>query len=57
MDELIPDIIGGTLIHRILIRRQVPTKTELARIIDGFIMPAISLRQIDPALVATNRAQ
>ena len=44
VDDLVPDILAGALIHRILIRREVPTKADLARMVDGFILPAISVR-------------
>jgi AcrR family transcriptional regulator len=42
IDDVVPDMMAGALIHRILIRREHPTHEELARMLDGFIMPAIS---------------
>ena len=44
IQDFLPDMIAGVLIHRVLIRRQKPTKRELAEMLDGFIMPAIGPR-------------
>jgi AcrR family transcriptional regulator len=42
VDDFVPDAIAGALIHRVLIRRRRPSRAEVAQILDGFIMPAIS---------------
>jgi hypothetical protein len=44
VDDYVPDLMAGALIHRILIRRQQPTRTDLEHMLDTFIMPAISPR-------------
>jgi AcrR family transcriptional regulator len=41
LDDVVPEMIGGLFIHRILLLRQRPSRPELERILDGFIMPAI----------------
>ncbi|HEU5271189.1 MAG TPA: TetR/AcrR family transcriptional regulator [Jatrophihabitans sp.] len=41
MSGLLIDILAGALIHRYLVRRQLPVEAELAEFIDGFVMPAI----------------
>lgn len=44
VDDLVIDMIAGTMIHRVLIRQQRPTKADLERMLDRFIMPAIAPR-------------
>jgi AcrR family transcriptional regulator len=44
VDDFVPDMMAGALIHRVLIRRQQPSRHELERMLDGFIIPAISPR-------------
>ncbi|MGX7677412.1 TetR/AcrR family transcriptional regulator [Jatrophihabitans sp. DSM 45814] len=41
LDDFMPEMIAGMLIHRILLLRQRPTKAELERVLDAFVMPAI----------------
>jgi AcrR family transcriptional regulator len=40
-DEIVADMIAGTIIHQMLVRRIEPTIAELELMLDGFIMPAI----------------
>jgi AcrR family transcriptional regulator len=42
VDDVIVDMIAGTLIHRVLIRRQEATREDLEHLVDGFVIPAIS---------------
>jgi AcrR family transcriptional regulator len=42
INDVVPDMMAGALVHRILIRRQRPTSDDVAQMLDGFIMPAIS---------------
>jgi AcrR family transcriptional regulator len=44
VDDVVVDMIAGTLIHRVLIRRQEPTKADLEHLVDNFLIPAISPR-------------
>lgn len=44
VSDVIVDMIAGTLIHRVLIRRQEPTRAALEELVDTFVMPAISPR-------------
>ena len=41
---LVPEILAGTLVHRVVVRRQPISDAELVELIDGFVMPAISPR-------------
>lgn len=41
VDEVVADMIAGTLIHRVLIRRQRPTAAEIETMLDAFIIRAI----------------
>jgi hypothetical protein len=41
---LVPEMLAGTLIHRVVIRRRPMTDADLAQLVDGFLMPAISPR-------------
>ena len=41
---MVAEILAGTLIHRVIIRRQPIDDDELAALIDDFIMPAIAPR-------------
>ncbi len=41
---LVPEMLAGTLIHRLVIRRQSISDAELEELVDGFLMPAISPR-------------
>ncbi len=47
VSTLVPDILAGTLIHRLLVRRQPMDDAELEAFVDGFIMPAISAAEGD----------
>ncbi|UQX88757.1 TetR/AcrR family transcriptional regulator [Jatrophihabitans telluris] len=42
VDEVVAEMIAGTFIHRVLIRRKYPTRAEIDNMLDRFIMPAIS---------------
>lgn len=44
VDEMVVEMIAGGLIHRILLRRGAVSPSELERMLDGFVMPAISPR-------------
>ena len=44
VSEWVPEILAGTLIHRIVVRRQPMTEVDLCELIDSFVMPAISPR-------------
>lgn len=39
---LVPEMLAGTLIHRIVVRRQPISEAELVQLVDGLVMPAIS---------------
>jgi AcrR family transcriptional regulator len=39
-----PDVLAGTLIHRFLVRRQPVCDADLVAFVDGFVMPAVSVR-------------
>lgn len=41
VDEVVADMIAGTMIHRVLIRRQRPSRAEIESMLDNFIMRAI----------------
>lgn len=41
---LVPEMLAGTLIHRVVVRRRPISDAELVELIDGFVMPAISPR-------------
>lgn len=41
VSTLIADLLAGTLIHRLLVRRQPLTDADLADFVDRFVMPAI----------------
>jgi AcrR family transcriptional regulator len=41
---LVPEVLAGTLIHRVVLRRKPISDAELVELIDGFVMPAISPR-------------
>jgi hypothetical protein len=41
---LVPEVLAGTLIHRVVLRRRPISDAELVELIDGFVMPAISPR-------------
>lgn len=41
---LVPEMLAGTLIHRIVVRRQSISQAELVQFVDGLVMPAISPR-------------
>lgn len=42
VDDVVVELIAGALIHRILIRRRRPTRSDYEHILDSFVMPAIS---------------
>jgi AcrR family transcriptional regulator len=44
VDDLVVEMIAGGLIHRVLLRRARTAKADLERIVDSFLMPAISPR-------------
>jgi len=44
VDDFVPDMMAGALIHRVLIRRRKPSAAELEAMLDRFIMPAIQPR-------------
>lgn len=35
------DVLAGSIIHRYLVRRQPPVRSDLVNFIDGFVMPAL----------------
>lgn len=39
---LVPEMLAGTLIHRVVLRRRPISDAELVELVDGFVMPAIS---------------
>ncbi|HEV2886939.1 MAG TPA: TetR/AcrR family transcriptional regulator [Jatrophihabitans sp.] len=41
---LVPEILAGTLIHRVVLRRRSISDAELVQFVDGLLMPAISPR-------------
>jgi AcrR family transcriptional regulator len=41
---LVPEMLAGTLLHRIVIRRRSISQDELVELVDGVLMPAISPR-------------
>lgn len=41
---LVPEMLAGTLIHRVVVRRRPISDAELVELVDGFVMPAISPR-------------
>lgn len=41
---LVPEVLAGTLIHRVVLRRRPISDAELVELIDGFVIPAISPR-------------
>jgi len=41
---LVPEILAGTLIHRVVVRRRPISDAELVELVDGFVMPAIGPR-------------
>ncbi|HEX8092304.1 TetR/AcrR family transcriptional regulator [Jatrophihabitans sp.] len=41
---LVPEMLAGTLLHRIVIRRRPINEDELVELVDGLLMPAISPR-------------
>lgn len=41
---LLPEIVAGTLTHRIVMRRQLISDEDLVELLDRFVMPAISPR-------------
>jgi AcrR family transcriptional regulator len=41
---LVPEMLAGTLIHRVVVRRKPISDAELVELIDEFLMPAISPR-------------
>ena len=41
---LVPEMLAGTLIHRVVVRRRPISDAELVELVDEFLMPAISLR-------------
>lgn len=44
VSALLPEILAGTLIHRVVVRRRPISDAELVELVDGFVMPAISPR-------------
>ena len=44
VSALVPEILAGTLIHRVVVRRRPISDAELVELVDGFVMPAISPR-------------
>jgi AcrR family transcriptional regulator len=40
----LPEMLAGTLIHRVVVRRRPISDAELVELVDGFVMPAISPR-------------
>lgn len=44
VSALVPEILAGTLIHRVVVRRKPIGDAELVELVDGFVMPAISPR-------------
>lgn len=44
VSALLPEILAGTLIHRVVLRRQPISEAELVELVDEFVMPAISPR-------------
>jgi AcrR family transcriptional regulator len=41
---LVPEMLAGTLLHRLVVRRQPISDAELVQLVDGLVMPAISPR-------------
>ena len=41
---LVPEMLAGTLLHRIVVRRRPITEDELVELVDGVLMPALSPR-------------
>ncbi|HEX8767235.1 MAG TPA: TetR/AcrR family transcriptional regulator [Jatrophihabitans sp.] len=41
---LVPEMLAGTLIHRVVLRRRPISDAELVELVDEFVMPAISPR-------------
>ncbi|HST47738.1 TetR/AcrR family transcriptional regulator [Jatrophihabitans sp.] len=41
---LVPEMLAGTLIHRVVVRRRPISDAELVELVDEFVMPAISPR-------------
>ncbi len=41
---LVPEMLAGTLIHRVVVRRRAISDAELVELVDEFVMPAISPR-------------
>lgn len=56
IDEVVVEMIAGAMIHRILIRRQNPTKRDFEQMLDVFIMPAIQPGAAENAAVADKPA-
>jgi AcrR family transcriptional regulator len=44
MLALVPEMLTGTLLHRIVVRRRSISQDELTQLVDGVLMPAISPR-------------
>jgi AcrR family transcriptional regulator len=41
--ELVPDVLAGTLIYRLLVRRQPVVDADLVDFVDGVVMPAVGV--------------
>lgn len=41
---LVAEVLTGTLLHRLMVRREAMTKAQIADFVDGFLMPALSPR-------------
>jgi len=44
VSPLLPEILAGTLIHRVVLRRRPISDAELVELVDEFVMPAIGPR-------------
>lgn len=44
VSPLLPEILAGTLIHRVVLRRRPISEAELVELVDEFVMPAIGPR-------------
>lgn len=41
---VVAEVLAGTLLHRLMVRREVMTHDDIVEFVDGFLMPAISPR-------------